>query len=189
MLAFTQTPSPQTALTHMQNEFCFHLYFKALKEHRSDFQRWVSSLGQRYCVVYHIALTSMYIRQVKMAHTRFNPHAWSLLSPHCMVTIQNLTKTQFQVLKGTLQHKELLEGIRPCTNVPPLLAGAQAQKPMVLQCNTHTLLYYGTFLYYYSGEEACSESLLPFLDLPHITFIFTLPVWIWSSWLYKVVLS
>lgn len=59
-----------------------------------------------------------------------------------------------QALKGTLLHKQLLEGVKHCTSVLPLLPAAQAQKPhQALQCNTHTMLYYGTFLYYYTGER------------------------------------
>lgn len=85
MLAF----SPNSTDTHSELIF-LNLYFKALKEHMSDFQKSISRLGQRYCIVCHTDVISMYIThwQVKLAHTRFNPHAYSfLLIPHCTVTI------------------------------------------------------------------------------------------------------
>lgn len=120
----------------------------------SDFQKLLSSLGQRSSIVPHIDLSSVYIRQwqVKLAHTRFNPHDYSsLFIPHCVVIMQNLTTTQIP----STQRNSWKESstAQMCSFLSQ--QHRHRRHTMALQCNTHTWLYYGTFLYCYTVQNLC----------------------------------
>lgn len=186
----TFSPNSIDAQRIRSNLYFLNLYLKHSKKHTADFQKLVSRLGQIYSIICHIHLPSIYGRkwQIKLTHTRLNPGVHSfLLIQHCTVTIWNPTKTQIPSTQRNfaVTHCTSKFWKESSTQLMCWLFSHQYNNKnhtTALQCYTHSSLYYCTFLYCYTwGEVRMFRIFVSFFGFPHITLIFILHAWIWSS--------
>lgn len=178
--SYRDTFSSNRTDTHLEFVFVSSV-FKALKEHMSDFQKLVSSLGQRYSVVYHTDLTSMYIRQwqVKLAHTRFNP----LFSSHSTLYCNHLESHEDLNPKYSEELCCTSNSWKKSSTVLPFLPAAQAQKPhhgsatqyshVALLWHIPVLLHWGRGVVRISASIFGSPTRYLFIHPAHMNLVLT----------------